>query len=189
MIDLSFVLFNRSWRIYFISKESKYTILFLSINNTTQLILILRLSSRFMTYAPSFILGKLSLENISINLGSKLKYLVISILLKQWDRTKDFYPFDPYYYILFMLLWLLFPRTSISKGNAINGRNSSFCPFPTLMTPFPDIAFINEDSTGCINEKAMGAINEEAIRSIKAPINQSYCFFCFMFYYSRSTIN
>ena len=48
-----------------------------------------------------------------------------------------------------MLLYLLlttFPWTFIIKGNFNNGRNPPSCPFP-------DIAFINEEVTGCINEK------------------------------------
>ena len=59
---------------------------------------LLCLSSRFMTYAPSFILGKLSLEEAPLNLGSLLKYLVISVLIKGWSGTKNIYP---YYYFLF----------------------------------------------------------------------------------------
>ena len=38
------------------------------------------------------------------------------------------------------------------------------------MTPFPDIAFINEESTGCINQEATDAINEPGIGVIVAPI-------------------
>ena len=49
------------------------------------------------------------------------------------------------------------------------------------MTPFPVIAFINEETTGCINEEAIGAINEAAISVIIAPRNPPSCFFisCF----------
>ena len=71
--DLPFILFNNSCRIYSVPKESKYRVVFLSINNETQYVHLVRLFSRFMTYAPSFILGKLSLEKTSLNLGSKLK--------------------------------------------------------------------------------------------------------------------
>ena len=39
--------------------------------------------------------------------------------------------------------------------NANNGRNPTICPFPALMTPFPDIAFINESVIGAINEAAI----------------------------------
>ena len=39
------------------------------------------------------------------------------------------------------------------------------------MSPFPVIAFINEEATGCINEEAVGAINEAAIGAIIAPRN------------------
>ena len=48
----------------------------------------------------------------------------------------------------------------IIKGNANNGRNPPSSPFPALVTPFPDMAFINEEATGCINEETIGAINE-----------------------------
>ena len=44
------------------------------------------------------------------------------------------------------------------------------------MTLFPDIAFINEEATGCINEEAIGAINEATISAIIAPRNQPSCF-------------
>ena len=36
VIDLSLILLNTSWGIYSIPKESKYTLVFLSINNETQ---------------------------------------------------------------------------------------------------------------------------------------------------------
>ena len=58
------ILFNTSSRIYSIPKESKYTAKFLSINNETQCFPLLFLSSKFNTYAPSFILDKLFLEKI-----------------------------------------------------------------------------------------------------------------------------
>ena len=53
-----------------------------------------------------------------------------------------------------------FPRTFIIKSDANNGRNPPSCPFPALMTPLPDIAFIIEEDAGCINEEAIGAINQ-----------------------------
>ena len=62
MIYLFPILFNTSCGIYSISKESKYTASFLSINNETQCVTLLFLSSRFITNAPPFILGKLFLE-------------------------------------------------------------------------------------------------------------------------------
>ena len=52
------ILFNTSIGIYSIPKESKYAAVFLSINNETQCVPLLSLSSTFMTYGPSFILGK-----------------------------------------------------------------------------------------------------------------------------------
>ena len=65
-------LFNTSSGIYSIPKE-KYTTAFLSISNETQCVPLLFLSLRFVTYSPSFILGKLFLEKTSLNLGSYLK--------------------------------------------------------------------------------------------------------------------
>ena len=55
---------------YSIPKESKYTAMFLSVNNETQCAPLLCLSSRFMTCTPSFVLGKLSLEETPLNQGS-----------------------------------------------------------------------------------------------------------------------
>ena len=89
-MDLSLISLNTSCGIYSLPKESKYTALFLSVNNETRCVALLCLSSRFMTYTPSFILGKLSLEKAPLNLGLLLKYLVISILLKGWSGTKIF---------------------------------------------------------------------------------------------------
>ena len=60
-------------KMYSIPKEPKYTAAFLLINNETQYVPLLFLSSRFMTYNPSSILGKLFLEKTSLNLGSSLK--------------------------------------------------------------------------------------------------------------------
>ena len=70
VINLSLILFNTSWGIYSIPKESKYTAKFLSINNEIQCAPLLFLSSGFMTYVPSFILGKLFLKKMPLNLGS-----------------------------------------------------------------------------------------------------------------------
>ena len=50
----------------------------------------------------------------------------------------------------FPALLTSFPRTFIIQGNANNGRN--------LLSPFPVIAFINEEATGVFNEAAIGAI-------------------------------
>ena len=70
MIDLFLILFNTSCGIYSIPKESKYTVVFLSINKETQCVPLLYLLSRFMTYTPSFIQGKLPLEKTPLNLGT-----------------------------------------------------------------------------------------------------------------------
>ena len=39
-----------------------------------------------------------------------------------------------------------FPKTFIIKGKVNNRRNPTSCPFP-------DIAFINEETRDCINEQ------------------------------------
>ena len=62
IIHLFLILFNTYCRIYSIPEESKYTAVFLSINNETQCVPLILLSLRFITYAPSFILGKLFFE-------------------------------------------------------------------------------------------------------------------------------
>ena len=98
-MNLSLILFNTSRGVYSIPK-TKCAPLFC-------------FSSKFLIYAPSFLLLKLSLRKRSLNLSSWLKYLVISILLKEWSRTKHFYPYDTYYYILFQLSWLLFQLTHL----------------------------------------------------------------------------
>ena len=56
VVDLSLILilFNNSYGIYLILKGSKYTVLFLSINNKAHCVPLLYFSSRFMTFAPSF---------------------------------------------------------------------------------------------------------------------------------------
>ena len=63
-------LFNTSRGIYSIPKESKYTAVFLLINNETQCVPLIFLTLSFMSYAPSFILGKFFLEKTPLNLGS-----------------------------------------------------------------------------------------------------------------------
>ena len=70
VMNLSLILFNISCEIYYIPKTSKYTAVFFSRNNETQCVSLFCLSLRFITYAPSFILGKLSLEKPPSNLGS-----------------------------------------------------------------------------------------------------------------------
>ena len=97
------------------------------------------------------------------------KNLVISILLKRWIRNKKFYPFDPLLLYpppeiltAFPALVTTFCITFIIKGNAYNRRN-------TNLGPFPDIAFINEEPTGCINGETIDAVNEVAISFIIAP--------------------
>ena len=108
--------------IYSIPKESNYSAMFMVVNNESQSVSLLCLSSIFITCGTSCILGKLSLKKLPLNLSSQLKYVVILLYLKGWSRTKKFHPC---YYILF----LPFPRPFIIKGNADNGKNSSlfFC--------------------------------------------------------------
>ena len=72
-MDLSLILFITPRRIDSIVKESKFTAVFQSVNNKTQCVLLLCLSSRFMTYAPRLIFlffGTLPLEKTPSNLGS-----------------------------------------------------------------------------------------------------------------------
>ena len=74
---MSLISFNTSWGIIQfqknIPKESKCIGTFLWINNETQCVPLLFLSSKFMKYASTFILGKLLLETTLLNLGSYLK--------------------------------------------------------------------------------------------------------------------
>ena len=49
-------------------KKSTYTATFSLRNNKTKCVPLLCVSSRFMTYAPSFVLDKLSLEKKPLNL-------------------------------------------------------------------------------------------------------------------------
>ena len=79
VIDLSLILLNTSCGLYSIPKESKYTAIFLSINNETQCVSLLCLSSRFMTKAPSFILGKSSYEKTPLSLDCDM--------VKQFEST------------------------------------------------------------------------------------------------------
>ena len=62
VIDLSLILFDTFYRIYSIPKKAKQTAVFQSISNETQCVSLLCLSSGFMTYALSFILGKQTLQ-------------------------------------------------------------------------------------------------------------------------------
>ena len=77
VIDLSW--FKLSWGIYLTLKESKYTAVFLLINDKTQCVPLIFLSSKFMTYAPSFILSKLFLEKRTI------KYEFVSEVISNLD--------------------------------------------------------------------------------------------------------
>ena len=65
--------FSGSCGLYSIPNESKYTAVYLSINNATQCGPLLFSSWRFMTYAPSFILAEFFLEKTPLSLGSPLK--------------------------------------------------------------------------------------------------------------------
>ena len=68
VIDLSLTLFNTSWEILSVPKDSSYTAVFLSINDEIQCVPLLFFI--FMAYDPSFILSKLFLEKKPLNLGS-----------------------------------------------------------------------------------------------------------------------
>ena len=69
-MDLSLTLINNSWAIYSILEWSNYSSVFLSVNNENQCVSLLSLSSKFVTYGPSFILGRLVLEKATIELAS-----------------------------------------------------------------------------------------------------------------------
>ena len=67
-----------------------------SINNETYCFPLHFWFWRFIIYVPVFFLGKLSLEKAAFNLGTWLKnYLVISVLLKEWNRINDLVNFHP----------------------------------------------------------------------------------------------
>ena len=70
VIDLSLILLNTSYGIYSPPKDSNYTAVFLLIINETKYVPLFCFLLKFVTYAPSFILGKLSLEKTPLNLGS-----------------------------------------------------------------------------------------------------------------------
>ena len=86
-----------------------------------------------------------------------------------WNLT--FYPYDPFYYILFLLLWQVSPDLS-SLTVMLVMREIHILVFFLLSLPIFHIAFIIEEATGCINEEAVGA---------KAQANPPSCIFisCF----------
>ena len=88
MIDLSSILSNTYWRIYSIPKKSKYTAIFLLINNETRCVPLLCLLSRFMTWASSFILGNLSLEKNTIKSRYATEILLIDEGWWSWSCLK-----------------------------------------------------------------------------------------------------
>ena len=69
-MNLSLILFNTSCGMYSILKKLKYTAVFLSINNETQCVPLLCLSSEFIAYLLPFNLGILSLEKTPLQRGS-----------------------------------------------------------------------------------------------------------------------
>ena len=69
-------------------------------------------------------------------------------------------------YVLSAFVTLFKDVAFIIKGNANNGRNPSYYPFPALMIPFPDKAFINEKTAGCVYGKA---VIEAAIGAFIVP--------------------
>ena len=87
VIDLSLILFNTSWGIYSIPKESKYAAVFLSINNESRCFFLLYLSLRFMTYTLSFIFVNCLKRTIKLMLVIKMlnnpniAYYYLSVLL------------------------------------------------------------------------------------------------------------
>ena len=90
--------------------------------------------SRFITYAPSFILGKLFLEITPLNLGSYLRYLVTSILFKEWNRTKSFYQCILFPLILFTIEEITGCTNEGAKGDNKAPRNPPYCFFISSFT-------------------------------------------------------
>ena len=94
--------------------------------------------------------------------------------------------FSSIWFMLFYpISFLVSPFPDIAyviKGNANDGKNPHYCPFPGLMTPFPNIACTNDEAADCINKEFIGTINKAAIGDIRAPINLS---FCLLFYVSQ----
>ena len=84
--------------------------------------------------------------------------------------------------LVYPLLVLDLHRTFIIKGYDNIGKNPLSCPFRFPMTPFSNIASINEKATGCINEEAIGPINAAIIGAIIAVKNLPACSFisCFI---------
>ena len=75
VIDLSLIILNTSWGIYSVPKKIPIRSSFSSINNETLCVLLLFLSLKFMTYALSFIVGKLSLAKDSMKTSFVIEIL------------------------------------------------------------------------------------------------------------------
>ena len=75
VIDLSLIILNTSWGIYSVPKKIPIRSSFSSINNETLCVLLLCLSLKFMTYALSFIVGKLSLAKDSMKTSFVIEIL------------------------------------------------------------------------------------------------------------------
>ena len=165
-MDLLLILLNNSCGIYSIPKELKYIAVSLSINNETQCVPLLFLSSGFITNAIN---PRLVIEILKSEILKYLKY-VIEIEIR-------------------ITISLLYHLYIIIEGNTNNRRIPPSSPFPALVTLFLDIAFINEEATGCISEEAIDAINEAAIGAIIVPGNLPSCVLYFIFYCFSSTIN
>ena len=91
------------------------------------------LSSRFITYTPSFILGKLFFEKMPLNLGSTL--------LKGWSRSKKFYlyypipaPPTPLPLIPFTTKEITGCTNEVAKGASKVPRNLPSCSFISCFT-------------------------------------------------------
>ena len=98
------------------------------------------LSLRFITYCSSFILGKAILEKAPLNTSSKLKDLVVSILLKGWSGTKKIL----LYSLPALLLVMHFTTDKIigctneaAQGANTAPRNPRFCYFSFHVLLFP----------------------------------------------------
>ena len=133
-----------SFRICSTSKESKDVTSILRTYKATQWVPTWEYSSRFITWAPSFILGKLSLEQASLNLGSFWYYFCISKFVKGWGGIKN--PFWCFFYLfcfrnqllqslhlLYLFLYLLKYKLA---PNVFNNMKSAFLFFSFILNCF-----------------------------------------------------
>ena len=92
-----------------LQKKSKYTAIFLLINNETQCVPLLFLTLKFMTYAPSFILGTLRREIFAcIYLRESFFFLVFRVDLTSWIGYPRIFCEDLFSRILVLSMFYIF---------------------------------------------------------------------------------